>query len=119
MADRIMLVFTNAVDGQDDTFNSWYDNRHLRDILAVPGVVAAQRFELAPLTIAETQDAPAPAHRYLTVYELDRDSDEVMKEFLARMGTDAMPLSESFDLSTASIAPWSARGQRHTASPED
>ena len=119
MTDRMLLVFTNAVEGQDDAFNAWYDTQHLSDILAVPGIVAAQRYELAPLAIPEGVDAPAdaaaPAHRYLAVYELDRDPDDVMKDFVSLMGTDRMQLSESFDLSTAAVAPWTARGARRTA----
>jgi hypothetical protein len=50
MADRLMLVFTNPVEGQDDAFNEWYDSRHFVDVLNVPGVVAAQRYDLAPMT---------------------------------------------------------------------
>ena len=119
MTDRLMLVFTNPVAGQDDAFNEWYDTRHLVDILNVPGVVAAQRYDLAPMTPPDSDDVPAelpaPAHRYLTIYELDRDPDAVMKEFLNRAGTDRMPLSESLDLATISMAAWKASGPRRTA----
>jgi hypothetical protein len=119
VADRLMLVFTNPVAGQDDAFNEWYDSRHLVDILNVPGVVAAQRYDLAPMTLPEGEDMPAqvpsPAHRYLTIYELDRDPDAVMKEFMSRAGTDRMPLSETLDLATISMATWKASGPRRTA----
>jgi hypothetical protein len=112
-------VFTNPVAGQDDAFNEWYETRHLVDILDVPGVVAAQRYDLAPMTLPEGEDVPAqlppPPHRYLTVYELDRDPDAVMKEFTSRAGTDQMPLSESLDLATVSMAAWTASGPRRTA----
>ena len=38
MAKYTFVVLTNAVDGKDDTFNEWYTNTHLGDVLAVPGV---------------------------------------------------------------------------------
>ncbi|BBZ14988.1 DUF4286 family protein [Mycobacterium branderi] len=119
MADSLMLVFTNAVEGQDDAFNEWYDSRHLGDVLAVPGVVAAQRYELAPMKLPEGDEAPAqlpaPAHRYLAIYELDRDPDDVMKEFLGRVGSGQMDLTDSLDLSSISLATWKPSGRRRRA----
>ncbi|MGV0791494.1 hypothetical protein [Mycolicibacterium sp. XJ1819] len=118
MADRLLLVFTNPVEGQEADFDDWYDNTHVGDILSVPGVVAAQRYDLAPMTIPEgadlPADLPAPTHRNLTVYELDRDPDEVMREFTARAGTDQMRLDESLDLTSVSVTPWTAKGPRRT-----
>jgi hypothetical protein len=40
-----LVVLTNALPGQDEAFNAWYDERHVPDLLQkVDGVVAAQRF---------------------------------------------------------------------------
>lgn len=38
-----------------------------------------------------------------------------MKEFLNRAGTDHMPLSETLDLATISMATWKASGPRRVA----
>ncbi len=35
-------ILTNPIDGEEDTFNKWYDEVHVPDVLDVPGVVAAQ-----------------------------------------------------------------------------
>lgn len=119
MADCLMLVFTNPVEGQDRAFNEWYDSRHVNDVLAVPGVVAGRRYDLAPMTVPEDADLPAEVpvqpHRYLAVYELDRDPGDVMKEFLDRVARGKIPLSETLDLTTVSMAFWTIRGQRLTA----
>ena len=40
------LVFSNPADGQDEAYNSWYDEVHVPEVLATPGVVAAQRFDV-------------------------------------------------------------------------
>jgi hypothetical protein len=119
MDDGMLLVFTNSVEGRDEDFNKWYDTRHIGDILKVPGIVAAQRYELAPMTLPEGDDAPAelppPAHRYLTIYTISGDPDAVMKEFLQRAGTDQLELSEALDLTTVSIAAWRPRGELRSA----
>ena len=54
MAKHVFVVFTNPVEGKDATYNDWYDNRHLPDVLDVPGFVSAQRFRLS-----DTQRAAA------------------------------------------------------------
>jgi hypothetical protein len=62
-----LFVFTNAKPGHDAAFNDWYDNTHLPQILALPMVVSAQRFEVQPDAGGEV------AHRYLAVYEVAGD----------------------------------------------
>ena len=54
MADRdLFLVFSNATAGQDAEFNQWYDSVHVPDVLDVPGVESAQRYDLAPMEVPE------------------------------------------------------------------
>jgi hypothetical protein len=118
MADSYLFVFSNPTEGNDDEFNSWYETRHVPDVLDVEGVTAAQRYELAPITPPEAEGIaapPAPAHRYLAVYELDRDPDIVMGSFLERVGSGEMALSDSLDLAGVSMAVWRPRGERTVA----
>jgi hypothetical protein len=116
VGDHLMLFFSNPVAGQDDAFNEWYDSRHVADLLAVPGIVSGQRYDLAPMTVPDNHglqaELPAPAHRYLAVYELDRDPDDVIQECLDRIGDGRMLLSETIDLATISMTTWTARGLR-------
>src|SRR5258708_6202832 len=47
MSDRgIFLVFTNPVDGMEE-YNRWYDEKHVSDLLKVPGIVRAYRLNAA------------------------------------------------------------------------
>jgi hypothetical protein len=41
MAKHVFVVLTNPVEGKEDTYNDWYTNVHLGDVLKVPGIVAA------------------------------------------------------------------------------
>src|SRR5690606_19186746 len=49
------VVLSNPVPGRDQEYNDWYSNRHLADVVAVPGFVSAQRFRLVD---PEAEDAP-------------------------------------------------------------
>ncbi len=43
-----MLALTNSVPGREAEFNGWYDEVHVKDLVAVPGIVAAQRYVAVP-----------------------------------------------------------------------
>jgi hypothetical protein len=100
MAESLLLVMTNAVDGQDDAFNEWYESTHIPELLTVPGVVSAERFTVAPL------DGPEPAQRYLTVYRLDGDPAEVLAEFGRRAVSGELTMSDTLDLTTVAMSAW-------------
>jgi len=60
------VVFGDAVAGKDEEFNTWYDNEHVRDIVAAPGFVFGQR-----AIISEVQMEPIPnPSRYLAVFKI-------------------------------------------------
>ncbi|OBI17580.1 DUF4286 family protein [Mycobacterium sp. E2497] len=115
MDKNVFLVFTNPIEGQDAAFNTWYDNVHVPEVLDIPGVLAARRYSLAEITMpddAELPSLPAPAHRYLAVYELDREPNQVMTEFLKRVMAGELGLGDTLDLSTIGLTGWTARGDR-------
>jgi hypothetical protein len=67
-----LVVWTNPVKGRESEYNSWYNEIHLPEVIAVPGFVAATRYELSP----EPRRMPGvpefvPAQRYLAIYELE------------------------------------------------
>jgi hypothetical protein len=113
------VVLTNPIEGEEDTFNKWYDSTHVPEVLDVPGVIAAQRYDLAELKIPDDEDLPAqlppPTHRYLVIYELDREPEAVMAEFLKRVMAGKLSLGETLDLSTISMTGWTPRGERRLA----
>lgn len=116
MTERdLLLVFSNPVDGQEEPYNEWYDRTHLAEIVAVPGVVAGRRYELAPVEIPGAADRPAQPHRYLALYELDGDPDEIMAECAHRMMTGEIGIHESIDMSTISTTVWRARPGERTS----
>ncbi|WP_106401169.1 hypothetical protein [Actinocorallia populi] len=110
MAERdLLLVFSDPKPGLEDVYNDWYDRTHLAEIVATPGVVSGRRYELAPV---EAPGVAGPAHRHLAVYELDRDPEEIMAEFVGRTVSGEIGNHEALDMSTISVAIWRARGPR-------
>ena len=75
MARSVLLVFTNATDGDDAEFNRWYDEVHLKEVLEAPGFVAAERFDLSGAQMDEAERA----HRYLAIYEIEGDPAAALK----------------------------------------
>jgi hypothetical protein len=102
MARFVFVVNTNPVEGREDEYNDWYSNRHLADVLALPGVVSARRF-----AIADTEAAPAPpSFKYLALYEVEADDPRgFFDQMIARAGTDRLPISPALS-STASAVLW-------------
>jgi len=92
-----LVALTNAVDGRDEEFGRWYDRQHIPDVLAIPGMLSAERFLLSG----------EGRHRYMTIYEIETDDlDAVKAEIASRLGTDRMPITEVVDAETASATFW-------------
>ena len=87
---HILLALTNAVEGREDEFNDWYTHRHLGDLLAIPGVVAARRFALSAVQRAQ----PPYPFGYCAIYEIETDDlQSVLDALQVRANTPAMPIS--------------------------
>ena len=98
MGRYMFLVLTNATEGRDEEFNDWYNNRHLPDVLAVDGFVAATRYRMAELDPPQTS-----GHRYMALYEVEaEDLAKANQALMNTAGTDAMVLSEALDMTSAS-----------------
>ena len=84
----IMLALTNPVPGREAEFNRWYDEIHARELVAVPGIAAAQRYVIVP-----AGGASAP-YQYLTSYEIEGSVESLQQNLAAtresRSGSDAV-----------------------------
>jgi hypothetical protein len=94
MATSLQFALTNPTPGREDEFNRWYSGPHFTHTLAVPGILAGQRFRRA-------EDGPWPAgkHDYLTIWELD-DPKYALEQLALVRGGEKMPLSPAVDMST-------------------
>lgn len=91
---HIIAVLTNPVAQREDEYNRWYDDRHIPDVLTIPGVISAQRFRLSP---AQRMDPPHP-YQYFSLYEIETDDlPGLIEEMRRRGGTQMMPISDALD----------------------
>ena len=106
------LVFSNPVAGKEDEFNEWYDTTHLPEVLATPGMRAAQRFRLLETEMTHNSVLPTPAHRYLLVYEMEGDVEAVMGRIQEAALSGAMQMSDALDLETVAMSFWQPIGAK-------
>jgi hypothetical protein len=106
----LCLVVTQPVGGREREYHEWYDNQHVRDVVRVPGILSAQRFDAVESGPA---DESAPS-RFLAVYEIAGDPGRTVEELQRRFGTPEMPASDALDLREVSMTFWSPRGERTT-----
>lgn len=94
MARHLMIVFTNAVKGQEGEYNEWYSHRHIPDILQIPGVVSAKRFQKSAI---QREGHENPFH-YLAIYEIETDDlNQILTELQKRTNAGKIIISDALD----------------------
>jgi hypothetical protein len=76
--NKIFIAFTNAAEGRAEEFNAWYDDQHLREVLAIPGFRSVQRFKAA----AAQRPRDQPPFEYLAIYEVEGEASELVGAML-------------------------------------
>ena len=90
MARFSLVVYSNPVEGREQEYNDWYSNRHLNDLLAIPGVISARRFKLSGTQIGEA----AQPYQYLAIYDVEADDvSSFLKEMMERTTKGAIPVT--------------------------
>jgi len=69
MARHLLLAMSNPVEGREADYDRWLDEKHIPELLRVPGFVRCERLQLS-----EVQRSPGPQpYRFLTMYEIETD----------------------------------------------
>jgi len=92
MARFVMIVQSQAKEGQDEAYNRWYDDTHFHDILALSGVTGGRRLEHAATPMG------TPGLPYLALYDIEADDPmSVMAELGERMAKGLVPQTDTID----------------------
>ncbi|MBK7951971.1 MAG: hypothetical protein IPK00_25255 [Deltaproteobacteria bacterium] len=84
----LFLVFSNATSGDEiPEFHWWYDDVHVHEVLRVPGVRAATRYELDPDQM-QPGGADALGRRLLCAYEIEADDLARVRDALMATSTE-------------------------------
>ncbi|MEQ9643458.1 MAG: DUF4286 family protein [Alphaproteobacteria bacterium] len=89
MTANCLLIVTAEVDAEvEAAWNRWYDEVHLPDALACPGVLSGRRYVTArPQALSERGErSQREARLYTTVYELAGPEAVETPEFAAMRG---------------------------------
>jgi len=98
MGKYVLVVPSSAMPGRDDEYNAWYDDIHIHDLLAIPGIKSGRRFVPSPAS-----PMPPPAS-YLAIYEIECDDPgAVMAELNRRAMAGEMQQSDAIDLASAQL----------------
>jgi hypothetical protein len=102
MAKYIMVVGSNPTPGDDAAYNKWYDEIHIPEVCAIPGVTGGARYE---------SHGAAPGERpYLAIYELEtEDPQAVMAELTSRAASGKLNMSPTIDVPNVQMAVYKAR----------
>jgi len=99
MANYMMVVTSSAVAGRDDEYNHWYDNQHIHDVCATPGIGKGQRWDAMPEVSPN-----APPTAYLATYEITAENpQDALAEMMRRAEAGQMPMTDAIDLGSAQI----------------
>ena len=105
MAGALLVVFSNAVDGQDEEFNRWYTEVHVPDVIKLGGATCGRRYRASGVPLLA--GIPEPG-KYAAVYEVEADSIErieaIAASFAESLTTGAADISPSMDLPSVRAA---------------
>ncbi len=94
MRTHFFIVLTQPKAGEEARYHDWYSNRHVFDLIDIPGIEAAQRFSLKdPGTGSDLKD-------FLAIYEFS-DLDLALSGLAERRGTERMPTTDAIDRSAS------------------
>ena len=69
----LMIVWADIPADKEEDFNKWYNEEHLAELLSVPGILNAARYE-----------AVKSGPKHLACYELDSPSVVESDDFISR-----------------------------------
>jgi hypothetical protein len=86
-----MVVLAKAAEGKVEALAQWYDETHMNDLLAVPGLVTAERHNLVTLK----QPEGTPKWDFMLIYELEGPDPMVVLGNMAKAQVVISDLLES------------------------
>jgi hypothetical protein len=88
-----LIVYSNPAEGREDDYNAWYDDVHLPEFSALPGVISGRRFRVTG----------AAQPQYAAIYELSAHPDEVMAAMNAGVKDGTVHWTDALDPGSISM----------------
>jgi hypothetical protein len=85
------VVLSNPAPGREEEYNRWYSDRHLAEVVSVPGFVSARRFK-----VVDPSAEGAPQQSYMALYNIKSDDPEGLIDSLRELvESGRMEMSEA------------------------
>ena len=111
MTNANFMVFAYAHPGTEAEFTRWYADQHIPDLLRVPGLVSATRYDVSVVKLPDGIDPPTS----LVIYGLEGNPATILAEMGGRMGGPEMPTTAALDSSRTIAFMTFKKGERRTA----
>ncbi|HEX4830499.1 MAG TPA: hypothetical protein VH478_05340 [Trebonia sp.] len=98
-----LIVYTSPVQGREEEFNAWYDEVHLAEFSALPGVLSGRRFQVIPAKGA----GAGPS--YAALYELSGEPRATLSAMNAAVKDGTMHMSDALDPASVTMTTLKAR----------
>lgn len=93
---QLFAALSKPAAGQEAEFNRWYDERHVPDVIRVPGILGAARYRLATRFL----DPLDREQSYLALYDVDsEDLGGLAAQLRADVRSGRTEMSEAIDTS--------------------
>lgn len=95
MARYLLLALNGPTkgDGDEKTYNDWYNEVHIPDLKGVPGVKSARRYKVVQGNLKGMENYP-----YLAAYEIETDDLAAVFKYMEH---DIRPFTPAFDRTTS------------------
>lgn len=90
-----LIVYTSPAEGREEEYNAWYDDIHLPEFSALPGVISGRRFKVT--------SAADGKPTYAAVYELSASPDDVMAAMNAGIKDGTVHMSDAIDVTSVTM----------------
>lgn len=107
-----MVVLAKALPGRKEELGTWYDERHIGDLLTVPGLVSAERHDLMPIKRPDS----APEWDFMLVYEFAGDEPmQVVRAMGGVLAASPEPTSPALESASTLSLVGVSKGKRESA----
>jgi hypothetical protein len=107
MAKFKLIALTTPVAGKEEEFHAWYQNQHLPELVAFPGMKGAQRYKLTAKLVG------SDSNPWLAIYDIETDDPFA---FLGAVGQAAasgkLTQSDASNMATTYTALFEEHGER-------
>ena len=104
MKKYILTTFSSPIENEEAAYHKWYDEVHFDDLLRIPDIKTAQRFQ--------PQETEGPMKNpYLAIYEIE--TEDIAKVMLSMQdGSYEMYMSSAIDLSSIRMQVYEVLGDK-------